>query len=138
MALRQTPGCPCLGWDSPSLPPRTLGQKEVPSEPRAGDTPRKASSSSDTSIHVVLTPIQHKRTPRLADSGPSLPGNACGNSGGSLCGVCAPTGISTGPAQLEGVLTYGMDVCACAFLGGFNVHSCIQAQYMCVYTYGHV
>ncbi|XP_035316093.1 MICAL-like protein 2 isoform X2 [Cricetulus griseus] len=52
---------------------RTLGQKEVPSEPRAGDTPRKASSSSDTSIHVVLTPIQHKRTPRLADSGPSLP-----------------------------------------------------------------
>ncbi|XP_040607189.1 MICAL-like protein 2 isoform X4 [Mesocricetus auratus] len=52
---------------------RTLGQKEVLAEPKTGDTPRKASSSSDPSIHVILTPVQHKRTPHPAGSGPSLP-----------------------------------------------------------------
>ncbi|XP_036028532.1 MICAL-like protein 2 isoform X2 [Onychomys torridus] len=53
---------------------RTLEQKEVSVlvEPRAGDTPKKASSSSDPSIHIILTPIQHKRTPGPAGSGPNL------------------------------------------------------------------
>lgn len=53
---------------------RTLEQKEVPVlvEPRAGDTPKNASSSSEPSIHIILTPIQHKRTPCPAGSGPNL------------------------------------------------------------------
>nr|XP_034344756.1 MICAL-like protein 2 isoform X2 [Arvicanthis niloticus] len=52
---------------------RSLEQKEpVLAEPRAGDTSRKASSNSDSSIHVILTPIQHKRTPHSAGSGPGL------------------------------------------------------------------
>uniref|UniRef100_A0A8C8U434 MICAL-like 2 n=1 Tax=Peromyscus maniculatus bairdii TaxID=230844 RepID=A0A8C8U434_PERMB len=52
---------------------RTLEQKEVPVlvEPRAGDAPKKASSSSEPSIHIILTPIQHKRTPCPAGSGPN-------------------------------------------------------------------
>ncbi|CAH7267263.1 MICAL-like protein 2 [Phodopus roborovskii] len=60
--------------DKKSTAGRTLGQKEVPAELREGDTPRKASSSSNPSTHVIfLTPIQNKRTPCLADSGPRLP-----------------------------------------------------------------
>uniref|UniRef100_A0A8L2QHJ8 MICAL-like 2 n=1 Tax=Rattus norvegicus TaxID=10116 RepID=A0A8L2QHJ8_RAT len=63
------------GWRARLKPvdKRALEQKEpVLAEPRAGDTPRKASSSSDSSIHITLTPIQQKRTPCLADSGSSL------------------------------------------------------------------
>ncbi|XP_029389496.1 MICAL-like protein 2 [Mus pahari] len=51
---------------------RSLEQKEpVLAEPRVGDTPRKASSSSDSSVHITLTSTQHKRRPCSADSGPS-------------------------------------------------------------------
>ncbi|XP_032742828.1 MICAL-like protein 2 [Rattus rattus] len=63
------------GWRARLKPvdKRAPEQKEpVLAEPRAGDTPRKASSSSDSSIHITLTPIQYKRTPCLADSGSSL------------------------------------------------------------------
>lgn len=104
MALTQTPGCPHLGWDLLYLPPRALEQKEpVLAEPRAGDTPRKASSSSDSSIHITLTPIQQKRTPCLADSGSSLAGNACGNLGVFL--YVLQLGSGRGLAQPEWVLT---------------------------------
>ncbi|KAL1768806.1 MICAL 2 isoform X1 [Sigmodon hispidus] len=53
---------------------RALELKEVPvpPEPRAGDTPRKAPSNSESSIHIILTPIQSKRTPCSAGSGPNL------------------------------------------------------------------
>lgn len=51
---------------------RSLEQKEpVLAEPRIGDTSRKASSSSDSSVHITLTSIQHKRKPCPAGSGPS-------------------------------------------------------------------
>lgn len=103
MALRQTPGCPHLGWASPYLPPRTLEQKEVPVlvEPRAGDTPKNASSSSEPSIHIILTPIQHKRTPCPAGSGPNLEGNGK-NSGVSLCELCILTGVRQRPCSARG------------------------------------
>lgn len=128
----------CLDWDSPYLPPRTLEPKEVPvqAEPRAGDTPSKVSSSSSPSAHIFLTPVQNKRTPCPAGSGPSSAGNACGNSDVFLCGVyaLARTVVRQRPCLTRGA-TY---VCACVFLDGFNVHSCIQAQDMCVYTCGLV
>ncbi|XP_029332870.1 MICAL-like protein 2 isoform X2 [Mus caroli] len=50
---------------------RSLEQKEpVLAEPRVGDTSRKASSSSDSSVHITWTSIQHKRKPCSAGSGP--------------------------------------------------------------------
>ncbi|XP_028611873.1 MICAL-like protein 2 [Grammomys surdaster] len=52
---------------------RSLEQKEPGlAEPRAGDTSREASGSSDSSIHIVLTSVQHKRRVCLARPGPSL------------------------------------------------------------------
>ncbi|XP_052610208.1 MICAL-like protein 2 isoform X2 [Peromyscus californicus insignis] len=53
---------------------RTLEQKEVPVlvKPRAGDSPKKASSSSEPNIHIIVTSIQHKRTPCPPGSGPNL------------------------------------------------------------------
>ncbi|XP_050019092.1 MICAL-like protein 2 isoform X4 [Alexandromys fortis] len=59
--------------DKKSSAGRTLEPKEVPvqAEPRAGDTPSKVSSSSSPSAHIFLTPVQNKRTPCPAGSGPS-------------------------------------------------------------------
>ncbi|XP_051017116.1 MICAL-like protein 2 [Acomys russatus] len=47
---------------------RALEQKE----PRTGDTPRKATSSSDSSNHITVAHVQLKGTPCPAGSGPSL------------------------------------------------------------------
>ncbi|XP_052024032.1 MICAL-like protein 2 isoform X2 [Apodemus sylvaticus] len=52
---------------------RSLEQKEpVLAELRAGDTPRKAPSNSDSSTHITLTTFHHKRIPCSAAPGPSL------------------------------------------------------------------
>ncbi|XP_055454581.1 MICAL-like protein 2 isoform X2 [Psammomys obesus] len=51
---------------------RALEQKE----PRTGDTPRKVSSSCDSSVHITLTTIQSMGSPRPAGSRPSLPASS--------------------------------------------------------------
>ncbi|XP_032115759.1 MICAL-like protein 2 [Sapajus apella] len=53
---------------------RTLKPKEphALAEPRAGEAPRKVSSSFMGSVHITLTPVRPDRTPSPASPGPSL------------------------------------------------------------------